>query len=47
MELPLSKVLARVEMNGFKIDQKRLTEIGEMLKHNLEELEEKIYEVSG
>ncbi|KLU75232.1 DNA polymerase I [Clostridium botulinum] len=44
VELPLVKVLASMECEGFKIDKDRLTEIGEKFKVKIETLEKEIHE---
>ncbi|KEI04250.1 DNA polymerase I [Clostridium botulinum] len=44
VELPLVKVLASMEYEGFKIDKDRLTEIGEKFKVKIETLEKEIHE---
>lgn len=47
MELPLAKVLARVEQNGFMIDRNRLMELGNFFEEKLHALEQEIYEIAG
>ena len=47
LELPLSYVLAKMEGNGFLVNQEFLLEMGDKLDAYLKELEEKIYELSG
>lgn len=47
IELPLASVLAKIEMNGFKVDKNRLEEIGIELKFLIEELEKEIYMLVG
>lgn len=47
IELPLASVLAKIEMNGFKVDKNRLEEIGIELKSLIEELEKEIYMLVG
>lgn len=47
MELPLAKVLAKVELNGFKVNIRRLQEIGEFLMTEMKSLEQKIYQEAG
>ncbi len=47
MELPLAKVLADVEMNGFKVDLNRLSELGQVFNEKISELEKEIYEAAG
>ena len=46
-ELPLCRVLAEMEMAGFKVDSKALTEFGQMLSATIEQLENRIYEAAG
>ena len=46
-ELPLCRVLAEMEMAGFKVDNKALTEFGQMLSATIEQLENRIYEAAG
>lgn len=47
IELPLAKVLAKVERNGFMIDQKRLKELGTIFDQKIKELEQDIYQMAG
>jgi DNA polymerase-1 len=47
MELPLVKVLARMEQNGINIDKKHLNDLSDKLKEMLGGLEKKIYELAG
>lgn len=47
IELPLASVLAKIEMNGFKVAKNRLEEIGIELKSLIEELEKEIYMLVG
>lgn len=47
MEIPLSVVLAKTENNGFKVDRKRLEEIGFELEEQIKELEKEIYMLVG
>lgn len=47
VELPLCRVLAEMEMAGFKVDSKALTEFGQMLSATIEQLENRIYEAAG
>lgn len=47
IELPLEKVLARMELFGVKIDIKALDEVAKDLKERLQNLEEKAYEITG
>lgn len=47
IELPLCYVLAKMEINGVKIDVSFLDEMGEMLKNKVATLEEEIYTLAG
>ncbi len=47
MELPLARVLAEVELNGFKVDKNRLDELGNIFNQKLKVLEENIYLMAG
>ena len=47
MEVKLAQVLARTELNGFKVDKKRLDEIGKELEDKITELEKEIYMLVG
>ena len=47
LELPLVKVLARTEKNGFKINRQGITEFGEALEVLAEELARSIYAQAG
>lgn len=47
IELPLSIVLGNVEINGFKINEKRLDEVGIMLQEEIKKLEKSIYHYVG
>lgn len=47
MEVKLAKVLAKIECNGFKVDKRRLLEIGEELESKIIELEKEIYMLVG
>ena len=47
MELPLARVLAEVELNGFKVDKNRLDELGDIFNQKLKVLEENIYLMAG
>ena len=47
VELPLLKVLASMEVEGFKVDSKYLEELGKKFDEELSELEELIYEDAG
>lgn len=47
IELPLARVLARMEECGFTLDTERLKEYGEVLKENLKKLENDIHSIAG
>ncbi len=47
IEIPLAKVLGNIELNGFKINQKRLEEIGLFLTDEINDLEKEIYQLVG
>ena len=47
MELPLSDILARMEIEGIRVDQNRLIEMGEQFESRLKEIEQTIYEFAG
>ena len=46
-ELPLCRVLAEMEIAGFKVDGKALSEFGQMLSETIKQLENRIYEAAG
>ena len=46
-ELPLCRVLAEMEIAGFKVDGKALSEFGQMLSQTIKQLENRIYEAAG
>lgn len=47
IEIPLAMVLSEIELNGFKVNRKRLDEIGLFLTDEIKDLENKIYEEVG
>lgn len=47
VELPLARVLAQIEFNGFKVDKTRLMEIGSIFEEKISKLQSKIYELIG
>ena len=47
IELPLIKVLSSMEIEGIKVDKEKLIEFGKLLSKKIEELEKRIYELSG
>ncbi len=47
LEMPLIAVLARMEINGVKVDQKVLTDLSDFLGKKLTNLEKKIYKLTG
>ncbi len=46
-ELPLSQVLARMELHGVRVDRDRLLDLGGELKEQAEALTRQIYELAG
>ena len=47
IEIPLAIVLGNIELNGFKVNKRRLEEIGLFLSDEIKELENQIYEAVG
>ncbi|MCR6111617.1 DNA polymerase I [Bacillus sp. A301a_S52] len=47
LEMPLSVILGRMEMNGVAVDGNVLREMGKDLSHRLEKMEKEIYELVG
>ena len=47
MELPLSDILARMEIQGIHVNQNRLIEMGQQFEERLKEIEQTIYELAG
>ncbi|MCA1032015.1 DNA polymerase I [Bacillus timonensis] len=47
LEMPLSIILAEMELTGIKVDIERLTNMGEDLRSKLAQLEERIFELAG
>lgn len=47
IELPLAKVLAFMEHEGFKVDKEGIKSYGDMLEEKINELTTQIYELSG
>ena len=47
IEMPLTKVLASMEIEGVKVDKEVLKEMGDKLEKRLNVLEKEIYEISG
>ncbi|GGA52872.1 DNA polymerase [Kroppenstedtia guangzhouensis] len=47
LELPLARVLAKMEWQGVQVDRERLQSLGEELQVRLDELTEKIYDLAG
>ncbi|MCH5172261.1 MAG: DNA polymerase I [Erysipelotrichales bacterium] len=47
IELPLSNVLAKMEIEGFPLDAKQLKEIGQTFRDKQCELENRIYDIAG
>ncbi|MCM1515408.1 MAG: DNA polymerase I [Paraprevotella sp.] len=47
MEMPLTCVLARMEQNGMRIDEKGLAETSRLYTREMTEIEEEIYQLAG
>lgn len=47
IELPLSEVLAAMELCGFAVDTDALTDYGKMLDEQIQELEQRIHQLAG
>ncbi len=47
VELPLAKILSRMESIGFKVDKEGLLEYSKILSREIEEIQRKIYECLG
>lgn len=47
MEMPLARILTRMEIEGVKVDTDQLKALGEEYRHRLEIIEKDIYEVAG
>jgi len=47
IDLPLSFVLAKMELNGIRIDQKALDESSQLFQREIETLQNKIYDIAG
>jgi len=47
LELPLSKVLADMEITGFVVDQNELDRIGHILEENIKDYQLKIFQLAG
>lgn len=47
LELPLSRVLASMEIAGISVDRNRLIEMGKELDHEIERLTNEIYRIAG
>lgn len=47
IEMPLSEVLASMEMYGFEVDTAALTEYGKMLDEKIEDYQNVIYHLAG
>lgn len=47
IELPLAQVLAQMEIDGVRVDQQRLTELGSTFTERLATLEQQIYQEAG
>lgn len=46
IELPLANVLAKMEIEGFPLDEKSLNEIGDVFRNKQKELEEQIFAIA-
>lgn len=46
IELPLANVLAKMEIEGFPLDEKSLNEIGDVFRNKQKELEEQIFTIA-
>ena len=47
MELPVSDILARMEIQGIRVDKERLVEMGVEFEARLKEIEQEIYALAG
>jgi DNA polymerase-1 len=47
VEMPLSAVLAQIEMNGIRVDEKTLKELSSTFQKELSDMEEIIYDLAG
>lgn len=47
LELPLSRILAKMEFTGVKVDVNRIQEMKKELEERLQEIEQRIYEMAG
>jgi len=47
VEMPLIEVIARMEMNGIKVDTEYLKELDDRFANEIEEIKDKIYSISG
>jgi len=47
MELPVSDILARMEIQGIRVDKERLVEMGVEFEARLKEIEQEIYTLAG
>jgi len=47
LELPLVRVLARMELNGIKVQEGILNKISQEIEHNMTRLEEEIFDLAG
>jgi DNA polymerase-1 len=47
IDLPLSSVLARVELNGIRIDKNALADISQLFQKEMEGIQNKIYDIAG
>ncbi len=47
IELPLAKILGQVEMNGFKVNEEKLTEVGNYFNDLMKKTEKEIFDLVG
>lgn len=47
IEMPLSKVLAQMETDGFSVDKKGISDFGDMLSEKIADLEKNVFEMAG
>ncbi len=47
IELPLSTVLAKMELNGIRVDKKILEEMKETIKEQIDDISNKVYNLAG
>lgn len=47
IELPLAKILGLVEINGFKVNEDKLKEVGEYFNASMKKMEKEIFDLVG